>query len=535
MNEHSNSPIERWPAERLSPEYAMSASSHLSDELLAAHTAGELADDERAMVRHHLESCAYCTSALEHTQSIRAFVRAAAVDTTHTTASVSVVAQVLARLPEYSRIDVADSTPRALPSASKNTGHVSTPGSRFPRSRRHNIWRQIVAVAAVLLLVALSALLFTQISGRALIGRSTFPHGPAGVENIPGNWAEVLPKGSRIFDVAVVSSTDIWAVGESNNGVVTSALLMHFDGMQWQTSPDQFPFAYLTSISMVSAHDGWASGATTANKPIMLHYAGGHWHDATALVDTSGMTSTSMLLNDVRMASPTSGWALGEDIDHPNASSQIFEYERVGDGFRWEPVLSFANTLLAGLSVVSDHEVWMSGETTNGTGSSMLRITVSSVAGPNGPINTTWDTHTWDIPGSILSTNMLSSTNGWVAGIAENGVGILYHWDGRQWSQKPFAPAGYEGGAIGGIVMTREGTGWVYGSDVNFLYSTANGQWFSYPMPDGSSIVKGALVTPTTFLAITVSGTTTDTLRYVPMIFEMKDGTLIPTATSSLP
>ena len=86
------------------PEATNGASPHLTDELLAAWAADELAGDERGAVQRHLDTCAYCPTALAETRRIRTLARASANRVGAPVASASVVERVLARLPDASTV-----------------------------------------------------------------------------------------------------------------------------------------------------------------------------------------------------------------------------------------------------------------------------------------------------------------------------------------------------------------------------------------------------------------------------------------------
>jgi hypothetical protein len=530
MSNYHEMPNMRWPGASAVPTSSNGASPHLSDELLAAWTADELADDERSKIQRHLESCAYCQRALAETQRIRALVGAAAGGT-QPVALPSVADRMLERLPDRSDAE-------APPSAGRpNEGRRHMERAR--RNRRRDLWRRVSALAAVLLLIASSVLVFTRLSSQ---GNPSFKPGPPGVKNIAGNWTDVLPTQSYVADVAVVSPTDIWAVGEVDLGAAKTALLMHFDGRYWQRSPDEFPFVLLTCISMVSADEGWACGVTSDLSPVLLHYSGGHWRNATASLDTRTLRSPKVALTTVRMLSATDGWALGTDSTAPvgDQPSLVFQYMKVGNSYRWEPVESLSDTTLMALSVVSDHEVWLVGYTgVEEWKTTIVRLTASDAAGASNSPAVHWDAQSWTVgDGQLTSISMLSSTDGWVGGATPNDVGLLYHWDGRQWSQRRFAPAGNDGTGVENLVMTGSDAGWIYWQDGNSLYAIRNGQWYSYPLGESNRIAALAPVTPTTLLAIVISVKDINTeydVHPVPVIFEMRNGTLVPTATSALP
>src|SRR5690348_16409451 len=164
----------QWPDASAAPTSNNGASPHLSDELLAAWTSDELADDERSMIERHLEACAYCQRALAETQRIRALVEAAASATLPIVAP-SIADRVLARLPDRSHVEAPPSASAGHPNAERRRAE------RARRNRRRDIWRRVGALAAVLLLIASSVLVFTRLSSQ---GNSSFKPGPPGVENI---------------------------------------------------------------------------------------------------------------------------------------------------------------------------------------------------------------------------------------------------------------------------------------------------------------------------------------------------------------
>ena len=78
------------------------------------------------------------------------------------------------------------------------------------------------------------------------------------VEHFDGTAWRVVPvphvTGGELFDIAVVSPSDIWAVG----GTASAALTMHFDGKQWKRVAA--PVAALFGVAALSTNDVWAVG-----------------------------------------------------------------------------------------------------------------------------------------------------------------------------------------------------------------------------------------------------------------------------------
>jgi len=142
----------------------------------------------------------------------------------------------------------------------------------------------------------------------------------------------------------------------------------------------------LIAVSADSATDAWAVG----DYGHLIHYTGGSWHD----VDPAGMRGDTLV--DIKMLSPTSGWALG------------FESPYEFDGTSWVAHPSTSDFLL-GMSVVSADDVWAVGYY---CGSTSCLPSISH-----------WNGTTWSERGPALneyanleSIAMVSPTDGWAVG-----------------------------------------------------------------------------------------------------------------------
>ncbi len=157
--------------------------------------------------------------------------------------------------------------------------------------------------------------------------------GVAGIAHYDGHsWQRVeTPGNGGLNAMAVVSPTDIWVVGGFLYKTPKQATILHYDGTHWTlVATPQVPDDYfeLTSISMLSADDGWAVGVsqvdgnkgTFPRKGVILHYASGSWHIAQILPDA--------YLWGIGMASPVDGWIMGNGEKQKNS-------ELVGEGTLW--------------------------------------------------------------------------------------------------------------------------------------------------------------------------------------------------------
>jgi hypothetical protein len=137
-------------------------------------------------------------------------------------------------------------------------------------------------------------------------------------------WTEVpVPTVKTALNaLAVVSRTDIWAVGDGlvNQDGSKTALIMHYDGRTWQTMPNQVsvPSTFvahngLKSITALSATDIWAVGSVTdrlsVNQPLIQHYDGKTWTRVAAA--PAPPNSTHYSLSGVAAVSATDIYAVG--------------------------------------------------------------------------------------------------------------------------------------------------------------------------------------------------------------------------------
>jgi hypothetical protein len=88
-----------------------------------------------------------------------------------------------------------------------------------------------------------------------------------------GGHTDIHPN-EQLWGVQMLTPTDGWAVGGGGPTVGVpgaTSILLHYDGSSWAAVPVPKVDA-ITSLDMVSAHDGWATGTDT-----ILHYDGTKW------------------------------------------------------------------------------------------------------------------------------------------------------------------------------------------------------------------------------------------------------------------
>jgi hypothetical protein len=119
--------------------------------------------------------------------------------------------------------------------------------------------------------------------------------------------------GSELNDVAAVSPSEVWAVGDEDFGGIpdeTAAVVDHWNGKRWSVNPGSFSAASLESASAVSAHDVWAVGKADAEH-------GGeairHWNGRSWKADKGADQGAT--LQAVAAVGPSEVWAVGGDAN----------------------------------------------------------------------------------------------------------------------------------------------------------------------------------------------------------------------------
>ena len=94
-------------------------------------------------------------------------------------------------------------------------------------------------------------------------------------EILAGRWTEVPGANlndSGLYDVAVVSANDVWAVGS----LATRAQIEHWDGTSWSVVAVQPPGTLLNGVAALSSNDIWAVGQNGAHN-LVEHWNGQRW------------------------------------------------------------------------------------------------------------------------------------------------------------------------------------------------------------------------------------------------------------------
>ncbi|HKF75460.1 MAG TPA: hypothetical protein VKF59_04900, partial [Candidatus Dormibacteraeota bacterium] len=122
--------------------------------------------------------------------------------------------------------------------------------------------------------------------------------------------------------VAAVSSSDVWAVGSASTTNNNLAVIEHWDGTQWSMVPTpplptQSSGRSLNAVAVVSASDVWAVGSSveplvtgSTEHALLMHWDGQAWTLTAAPAETSSWSSSTR--TGVAAVSSSDVWAVGD-------------------------------------------------------------------------------------------------------------------------------------------------------------------------------------------------------------------------------
>ncbi|MHB8600477.1 MAG: hypothetical protein ACYDER_27170, partial [Ktedonobacteraceae bacterium] len=309
-------------------------------------------------------------------------------------------------------LSVPDGRPvsaRAVPAPSPHCGGWSIVPSPNPTEYQNELY----AVAAV------------STSDVWAVGDSQTIHGPgvALIEHWDGTSWQVVASpvvDGILLSIAAVSATDVWAVGAD----VTGPLIDHWDGSIWQVvaSPSVVE-GILSGISAQSATDIWAVGGQAGDKTLTEHWDGTSWQ----VVASANVPDNTSLLNSVSAVSASDVWAVGSHTGHGGHALPYTLIEH-WDGQHWQ-IVSSPNvggfSPLNGVAALSSQDVWAVGQLGDST------------------LNEHWDGSRWSVVSPTLngvtySVVALTPTDIWAVGDAYVNFTddtFVEQWDSTRWQQ----------------------------------------------------------------------------------------------------
>jgi IPT/TIG domain/Fibronectin type III domain len=206
----------------------------------------------------------------------------------------------------------------------------------------------------------------------------------------------LTPSFGQLIAVAVLSPTNVWAVGDtSTNGIDYKTLIEHYDGTSWTVSPgtqSAYGNGFLLGISG-TASDLYAVGAgmsTGFDQTLIEHWDGTTW-TTVANVPTGSDTD----LNSVISVSASNVWAVGTTYGGTQQSPADRTYVAHWNGTAWSTVSSpspGSSSALIDVAALSASDVWPVGTYIDSTGYEQTLAenycqppTVTSVSPTSGP------------------------------------------------------------------------------------------------------------------------------------------------------
>jgi len=238
--------------------------------------------------------------------------------------------------------------------------------------------------------------------------------------------------GNIFYGVAAVSTNDVWAVGSYGaSKQPSSTLVEHWDGTQWSVVPSPNIANVnniLTAVTAVSSNNIWAVGNyQNGSFTLIEHWDGIQW----SIVPSPSPSNINSALYGVTAISANDIWAVGYSFFFKSNEQTLTEH---WNGTQWSVVSSpniphVLGNFLDSVSAVSSNDVWATGSTVEGQAPILhwngTRWTL--VPGPN-----------FKQIGSLLNAVVAVSSNDvWATG----GLGrlsqqsLIEHWTGTQWKQ----------------------------------------------------------------------------------------------------
>jgi len=335
---------------------------------------------------------------------------------------------------------------------------------------------------------------------------------PALSAEVCGHWTRVpSPNQSSFFNrlvaVKAVAPNDVWTVGEYDAGrwmrPLRQTLIEHWDGSDWSIvpSPNVGPgWNVLSGIAVVSSDDIWAVGnsATLGGLPqtLVQHWDGARWN-----VIPSPTIQGGSSFEAVAAVSGNDIWAVGLralGAPGPGQGTLIAHW----DGSDWTVVPSpnggNIRNRLAAIAVISDTDIWAVGWSRD-------------IGGVPRTLILHWDGSEWIIVSSpnlgfysqLSAVTGVSSNDIWASGIGTDAdaapLGLFLHWDSAGWNVVPSPEEHPRWVFAAGLTPFRSMTSGRSGERSGTGMATPGKQWRANRYPGFSS---GLLTTP----AFAISG-----------------------------
>jgi hypothetical protein len=263
-------------------------------------------------------------------------------------------------------------------------------------------------------------------------------------------WTTVVParpgNPADLRSVTALASGDVWAVGRRQDTAslyYNKTLTEHWNGTKWSIvpSPNGSPTtSELLGVTVVSSNDVWAVGDFAASAPtyqrtLIEHWDGANW----TIVPSPNVTNSSQnALTGVAGVSATDVWAVGYSLTSNNKT--LIEH---WDGKKWgivpSPNVGSYGNWLTGVAALAPNDVWAVGSANNGATTLTLHWNGSAWSVMPSPSVAYWSN-------SLNSVAAVAGDDVWAVGrilsdsytadgdVQTSTLTLIEHWDGSAWS-----------------------------------------------------------------------------------------------------
>jgi hypothetical protein len=301
-----------------------------------------------------------------------------------------------------------------------------------------------------------------------------------------------LPERSELNGLAVVSATDVWAVGSKRS---PEPLIAHWNGGQWSylSAPSMETVTVLQSVSALSATDLWATGYSGWDM-VVLHWNGQSWSTIPNPSGSYGFLNgvAAISANNV-LAAGYYNVSYGYNIGH----TLVVRWDGTGLGVVPSPNQQVTENILEAVAVASSSEAWTVGSYYD---DGLLKTLTQH-----------WDGQRWRIvpsPNGVRLYNVLrgisyiASNDVWAVG--EDTLRTLtLHWDGMRWNRVPSPNVPDADNYLYEVAASSSNDVWAVGYEhdhPNGDYKTLTmhwdgSEWRIVPSPNGPGAPGGYLLT----------------------------------------
>jgi hypothetical protein len=295
-----------------------------------------------------------------------------------------------------------------------------------------------------------------------------------------------------LSSLAVVSASDLWAVGNSGTyGAARSTLAVHWNGSKWSivATPDGAnEVNWLIGADAVASNDVWAAGYSATNPPeqsqrvtLIEHWNGTQWSVVPSPNPTPRLSGgpVSNELYGIAAVAANDVWAVGQSVDYGAGQTLIVHW----NGTAWSAVSAPHPGLystLRSVSVVTGNDIWAVGtHVVNGSQLTLIEH---------------WNGTTWSVVPSpndgpyvqeLLRVRAVSSSDVWAVGyhLAVFGVSQVYqttilHWNGSSWTVVPSPDLNQRSNYLWSVDGTSASDAWAVGFyDTGTTLDTVTQHW----------------------------------------------------------